>query len=134
MSPSLRAQFTGIPWWNSGAYVNATSRLYEPGLTQGWKMLTPMCKAPLANTSFLASWVDGYDALLRNVSTTFSKVYASLLSTLGLSHIHRLQHIKLGCTIEHQFLHECGCVGQGNTSEPRQLDSNIHMMNAAHYR
>jgi len=122
------------------AYLNASTRLYEPAFSQGWKMLTVWmtandvcgrCHAPLTNTSYLADWVAGYDALLYNVSTTFSKVYVSLLSTLDLSHIHRLQRTKLGCTIEHKFLHECGCVGKGNASELRRLDANIHTMNAA---
>ena len=122
------------------SYLNASARLYEPAFSHGWKMLTVwmtandvcgMCHTPLANTSYLAKWIDGYDALLHNVSKTFSNVYVSLLSTLDLSHIHRLQRTKLGCTIEHKFVHECGCVGQGNTSELRLLDANVHTMNAA---
>lgn len=121
------------------AYLNQTRQLYGPAFDTSWKVLTVwmtandvcgQCDSAL-DPAFLASWVDGYEKLLRNVTATFSNVYVSLTSTLDLSQIQRLQRQKVYCTVEHEFLHECGCVGKGNATQLAQLDDNVHTMNAA---
>ena len=123
------------------AYLNASSRKYGPAfrVRGAWKMITVfmtandvcgVCSAPIGS-DYLRSWVDGHDQLLQNVSSTFHNVYVNLMSMLDMSHIHRLQHSRIGCRVLHKFVHECGCVGHANSTELRQLDENVHTMNAA---
>ena len=119
--------------------LNETASKTE-GFDDAWKLLTVWmtandvcgaCSGPLS-TDYLNSWIDGHDALLRNVSSNMRKIYVNLVSTLDLSNVHRIQRSKVGCTIEHKYiLQECGCIDRGNATELAQLDANVHAMNSA---
>merc|ERR1711871_200551 len=103
-----------------------------------WKVLTVWmtandvcgkCDGPV-EADYLDAWASKTNELLHNVSTTMSKVYVNLVSTLDLSNVHRLQQSKIGCKIEHGLiLEECGCIDRGNATELAQLDENVHTMN-----
>ena len=105
-----------------------------------WMMANDVCGAGSecdrvigANDTFTKSFVDGYEQLLHNVSSTMQNVYVSLVTTLDLSHIHRLQQESgIFCKVEHRFiLRECGCIDRGNATQLAHLDANVHVLNSA---
>jgi len=108
-----------------------------PNFKSSWKVLTiwmmandvcGKCDRPVS-PEYLESWASKYDELLVNVSSTMTNVYVNLVSTLDLSNVARIQRSKLGCKIEHQILRECGCIDKGNSTQLKQLDENVHIMN-----
>jgi phospholipase B1 len=113
-----------------------------PGFDEAWKVLTvwmtandvcgagDSCKHAI-DSKDLEKWVNGTDALLRNVSMAFRNVYVNLISTLDLSNIHRLQQQKPYCKALHTLIDECGCIDRGNQTELANLDMNVHTMNNA---
>ena len=113
-----------------------------PGFDEAWKVLTvwmtandvcgagDSCKHAI-DSKDLEKWVNGTDALLRNVSMAFRNVYVNLISTLDLSSIHRLQQQKPYCKTLHTLIDECGCIDRGNQTELANLDMNVHTMNNA---
>ena len=60
--------------------------------------------------------------MLHPLPTTAGKMYISLMSTLDLSHIARLQRVHIGCRLEHKYLlKECGCIDRGNATQLVQV-------------
>jgi phospholipase B1 len=104
-----------------------------------WKVLTywmfandvcGMCDVEAAASDTYKQWEKKTDEFLANVTSTFKNTYVNLVSMLDLSQIHRIQHSKIGCTIEHELiLQECGCIDRGDPTELDTLDRNIHFMN-----
>ena len=89
------------------------------------------CQHPV-DAAYLSSWIAGFDALLTNVTSTFTNVYVNLVSTLDLSNVARIQRSTVFCAIEHKYLlKECGCIDRGNATELVQLDENVHTFDAA---
>ena len=83
---------------------------YGEAFNSSWKVLTVWmmandvcgdCSRPL-NSKEVDAWAAGYEALLHNVSVTWSRVLVNLVSTLDLSNIARIQRSKLGCRLEHK--------------------------------
>jgi len=101
-----------------------------------WKVLTvwmtanDVCGECNGPTQKLDFWGNTTDKLLQNVSATLKNVYVNLVSTLDLSNVHRLQQSSLYCKTEHEVLKECGCIDQGNPTQLKWLDTNVHAFNS----
>jgi len=79
----------------------------------------------------LRTWTKKTNQFLLNISTTFQNVYVNLMGTLDLSQIARIQRSNVECTVIHKYLlEECGCIDRGNATQLKQLDANVHAMNA----
>jgi len=78
----------------------------------------------------LTDWTKRTNQLLINISNTLTNVYVNLISTLDLSNVARIQRAHPVCKVEHEVLHECGCIDRGNATQLQWLDTNVHTMNA----
>jgi len=104
-----------------------------------WKVITiwmtandvcSKCKEPLSEKE-LERWAQPYEELLHNISITMDKVYVNLISTLDLSHINRIQKTDFLCKFVHGvIIEEAGCIDRGTPEQLKQIDENIHTMNA----
>jgi len=104
-----------------------------------WKVLTyfmyandimGICDGPAEEHGDYRTWEAKTEDFLQNVTSTMTNVYVNLLSMLDLSHIHRIQQSKTGCTFEHEhILEEGGCIDRGTDDQLAQLDENVHFVN-----
>lgn len=106
-----------------------------PNIKSTWKVFTLWmtandvcgeCDGPID----ARDWMARTNILLTNISNTLTNVYVNLISTLDLSNVARIQRSTLGCDVEHRILHECGCIDRGNATQLKQLDENVHALNA----
>jgi phospholipase B1 len=105
-----------------------------------WKVLTlwmfandvlGMCDKDAEEYDEYKVWEAKLDETLTNVTQTLTKTYVNLAAMLDLSHIHRIQKSKIGCTLVHKVIKEGGCVDKDDVTddEMQKLDENVHFMN-----
>jgi len=107
-------------------------------LDSRWKVFTlwmtandvcGQCNGPM-NSKKVDQWVEKTEEIIKNVTGSMNQVYINLISTLDLSRIAKVQRHYTLCKLEHKYLlNECGCIDKGNTSQLKQLDENVHMLN-----
>ena len=85
------------------------------------------CNGPVDLTNYLAK----YNELLANITSVFTNTLVNVVTTMDLSNVARVQRANWFCKLEHELLHECGCIDKGNDQQLKQLDDNIHAMNNA---
>lgn len=101
-----------------------------------WKVLTLWmtandvcgeCNGPMD----LTLWAGKTNIFLNNVSTSMQNVLVNLVGMFDMSNVARVQRANVECDIEHRYiLQECGCIDRGNSTQLKQLDENVHSMNA----
>lgn len=106
-----------------------------------WKVLTywmfandvtPNCNLPFAISPMGLKWESKTSEFLTNVvnDKRFRRTYINLVGMIDLSQIHRIQSTHLECAAIHAVINEAGCVDKGTDAQRRQLDANVHAMNA----
>jgi phospholipase B1 len=124
------------------AFLESASKKYSDFADQ-WKVLTVWmmandfdgdCDGFVEESSHYKLWEGKVDEFLTNVTSTWSKIYINLVSTLDLSNIHRIQQSRLGCKVVHKLIDEGGCIDYGNSTQMAMLDRNIHWLNTRQHK